>query len=685
MKSGISIKIMWGLAALFFLLPATNSRGEYCTAYSESCSYEYIFGVELETISNMGTDCNDGYTDFTSLSTLISIGQSYTIMIINGDSYTGDQCGIWIDWNQDEDFLDEGEAIMAEDGPDVFTATISAPPNAVLGDTRLRVRITYLGTVSPCGSAMYGEVEDYTVTIEPKYSGGRGEPNDPYLIETPEDLNSIGLDPCDWDKHFLMIEDIDMVDITGTQFNPIGDYPVHFTGVFDGNNHTIINYSYAGDSPSYALFHIVDGPNAVIKNVIMVDADVNDPGSGLLACLVNDLQEGLVSNCHVINGSVNAENFSGLLVGRSNSQIIDCSATGLCKAHYCAGGLVGNVLENGTISNCHTDVNVIVRNGVAGGLVGVHGGDLIINCHSAGTIVGLNFSGEIGGLVGINNGGVIEQCYSTTEVIGGDDEGIGGLVGTNDNSGVISRCFATGDVLGLIDVGGLVGYNLSSDGIISDSYALGDVNATHLYAGGLVSGNKGTIQRCFSAGLVKAGSQPGGLISHNHKTVVDCFWDKETSDCNISDGGTGLTTAEMQQRSTFTDAGWDFVGETINGANDVWDICEGTNYPKFVWQIPPADLVCPDGVDFIDYSVLANQWLQEKVEQDYNSDGRVNFNDWALLVVDWDGESYAEPASFIEHWCALSTGRADIAPPGGDDFVDWQDLMVLAQHWLENM
>jgi hypothetical protein len=48
------------------------------------------------------------------------------------------------------------------------------------------------------------------------------------------------------------------------------------------------------------------------------------------------------------------------------------------------------------------------------------------------------------------------------------------------------------------------------------------------------------------------------------------FWDIQTSDQNTSTGGEGKSTAEMQTATTFLDAGWDFVGETANGTEDIW-------------------------------------------------------------------------------------------------------------------
>lgn len=43
-----------------------------------------------------------------------------------------------------------------------------------------------------------------------KYSGGTGEPNDPYQIATAVDLIALGEDANDYDKHFILTADIDL-------------------------------------------------------------------------------------------------------------------------------------------------------------------------------------------------------------------------------------------------------------------------------------------------------------------------------------------------------------------------------------------------------------------------------------------------------------------------------------------
>ena len=197
---------------------------------------------------------------------------------------------------------------------------------------------------------------------------------------------------------------------------------------------------------------------------------------------------------------------------------------------------------------------------------------------------GGSISGEdyVSGLVGYNKEGSVSNCYSTASVSGGS--GVGGLVVVN--VGCISNCYSTGNVNGADYVGGLVGWNQA--GNISNCYSTGNVRGVE-YVGGLVGSNSGSISpgcisNCYSTGSVTGNSDVGGLVGWNYRGVItDSFWDIETSGQTTSASGTGLPTAEMQTESTFTDAGWDFVGETANGIEDTWFIPQ-QDYPHLWWE-----------------------------------------------------------------------------------------------------
>jgi len=76
----------------------------------------------------------------------------------------------------------------------------------------------------------------------------------------------------------------------------------------------------------------------------------------------------------------------------------------------------------------------------------------------------------------------------------------------------------------------------------------------------------------------------GGLVGIDGGSVDSSFWDIQSSGWTTSAGGAGKATAEMQTAKTFLDAGWDFVGETANGTEDIWWIDEGKDYPRLWWE-----------------------------------------------------------------------------------------------------
>jgi hypothetical protein len=404
-------------------------------------------------------------------------------------------------------------------------------------------------------------------SVQAKYSGGSGAPDDPYLISTAEDMNQIGRNYTDWDKCFKQTADINLSAYTGTQFSRIGPDDKHaFSGVFDGNSHTISGFTYTAQNSDY--IGVFGNNRGIIENVSLVD--VNITGRNYVGGLVGYLEgyeDGEVSNCYsagVIRGGNNSRYIGGL-VGCAGGYIHHCYSTCTVTSgdySYYLGGLVGcagfpGVDDSwGDISNCYSTGAVAggYNSDSLGGLAGyVYCGD-IADCYSTCTVTGGDYSYNLGGLVGCigstgddESWGDIDNCFSTGAVTAGyDSDSLGGLAGCV-YSGDIMDCYATGEVAGDYDVGGLVGFK--------ESYS--------------------TITRCYSSGSVSGYMYVGGLVGwdNGEQETTDSFWDTDTSGQSWSDGGTGKTTVEMKTKSTFTDAGWDF--------SFIWDIVEGQTYPFF--------------------------------------------------------------------------------------------------------
>ncbi|MGA2916218.1 MAG: GLUG motif-containing protein [Sedimentisphaerales bacterium] len=480
------------------------------------------------------------------------------------------------------------------------------------------------------------------------YSGGSGEPNNPYQIATVSDWQQLMNTPDDWNQCFLLTNDIDL---QGVALTPIGNYNQYnvgilFNGVFDGGSHIIrnININMSGGY-NISLFGSVSGQ---IHDLGVEDVNIN--GFYSVGGLVG-YNRGTITSCYA-TGIVTAmsHKIGGLVGWNSQGTISDCYATCAVTGNICpdVGGLVGEN-RGGTIAGSYA-TGAVTGGESVGGLVGLNNyayKDAIISgCYTTGIVIG---NGYVGGLVGGNGGqthstnyrGIISDCYTTGIVIGGNRAG--GLVGgnsynSNGYSNIVSNCYSMGSVSGFACIGGLVGEH---SGIISNCYSMGTVSGSEEVGGLVAFNNNGNISYCYSMGSVSGNSQIGGLVGSNFLgSVVSSFWDVNTSGQATSAGGEGKTTEEMQTLSTFTSAGWDFSYTDGNPAEWFGQIDE---YPILTWQISPADIYTDGRNNFRDFAVFAQYWLREdcRVYNDYcdwadlNFDGSVDYDDLIELMSYW--------------------------------------------------
>ena len=139
----------------------------YCDSASTNINDEYIGRVQLGTIDN--SSGGQFYTDFTSISTNLNKGDSYTITVTptwTGTVYS-EGYSVWIDYNQDGDFDDSGEQVWSQSATQTtpVSGTFTVSSSATDGSTRMRVSMKYNGVPTSCETFTYGEVEDYTVNL----------------------------------------------------------------------------------------------------------------------------------------------------------------------------------------------------------------------------------------------------------------------------------------------------------------------------------------------------------------------------------------------------------------------------------------------------------------------------------------------------------------------------------------
>lgn len=146
---------------------------EFCSSSNERPNGQYITAVEFAGIVNH-TQYNSGYELYEFPNATVEKGpytnlNEATVMSIKvNNRWEGTKVGLWVDWNQDDDFDDAGEERILTNNQSTsnqFTFFFIVPDHAKIGKTRLRIRTVHGTNLTSCGESWFGETEDYVIYV----------------------------------------------------------------------------------------------------------------------------------------------------------------------------------------------------------------------------------------------------------------------------------------------------------------------------------------------------------------------------------------------------------------------------------------------------------------------------------------------------------------------------------------
>lgn len=162
-------------------------------------------------------DDEDGVSSFSSLDTSMA-GTGYNVdVVVDNELDPGNQATVygWIDFDGNGVFdADESTTAPVDPGDTMETLAFVVPVDVVAGDTYGRFRISTEALAGPGGEASDGEVEDYTLTIDPFIPPGGGQGCTPgywkqqhhfdsWMVYSPGDSYQVVFDVTGYNKTLL--------------------------------------------------------------------------------------------------------------------------------------------------------------------------------------------------------------------------------------------------------------------------------------------------------------------------------------------------------------------------------------------------------------------------------------------------------------------------------------------------
>lgn len=399
------------------------------------------------------------------------------------------------------------------------------------------------------------------------FSGGDGSEDHPYLIGKAADLvvlssfvsNSSKAEEFN-SKHYRQTADIDLSLLSN--FAPIGPAPtLNFKGLYDGDNHKIINLSITQDTDGgpAALFGML-GNGAVVKNVCIEGLSIKST-SYYTGAIAGAEEYATIENCTVTGAEI------------SNT---GAPAEGLYKNCALTGGIVG-LADEGAVRGCKFSGTVYGSKNHVGGIVGeavVSSGSgvvSVIDCEFSGNV---STSYYVAGIVGYGRGGVSVRGCSVRGLISGTGNYAGGMVSYMGRGEIRDCVFSSAAEINLkmAYAGGMVGYvyGVGDASVTIDNCACyGAVHGLYCTGGiaGCVQNKEGdsfTLTNCMASGCdirstgendyhyQLAGGVVGYAAGKGNCTYANSLANAETVSGTIAaGGGMGGFTGYISQANSF--------------------------------------------------------------------------------------------------------------------------------------
>ena len=255
-------------------------------------------------------------------------------------------------------------------------------------------------------------------TAAESFEGGNGDSSDPYIIKTAEQLAFLAKQVNGGEtyhgKYFQLEADLDL---SGSEWTPIGTETVPFSGKFSGNGHVLTNVKISAAGDYIGLFGYNTG------TITYVGIESGEISGGNCTGSICGLNAGTITGCYN-NAPVTGKESAGGDCGKNSGTVQMSYNTGAVTGTLKTGGVCGESADRSTLANCY-NTGMLVGDSVVGGICGsVESSADVSSSFSMAEICG---NSEIGGNIGT---GPSKNCFYSKDFFLKED--FGGPVETKD-------------------------------------------------------------------------------------------------------------------------------------------------------------------------------------------------------------------------------------------------------------